>query len=182
MSRTDEGLFASNRLMRNFNELSSDLDSLSDDILLAEGELYRVPGRYFAYSSAKNEIKVPEHIQELQKTEDSIKRVEAKHYEESKEEIIDKMNEKEIEDTLSVKINASSQKPSQRVKTALAKSQTITANPVQNKNNKKVEAKKTDTPVSSAKNTGKKQQPPKKNAKKNQQPPKKNQPTAIKNK
>ena len=180
MSRTDEGLFASNRLMRNFNELSSDLDSLSDDILLAEGELYRVPGRYFAYSSAKNEIKVPEHIQELQKTEDSIKRVEAKHYEESKEEIIDKMNEKEIEDTLSVKINASSQKPSQRVKTALAKSQTIAANPVQNKNNKKVEAKKTDTPVSSAKNTGKKQQPPKKNAKKNQQPPKRNQPTAVK--
>jgi lipopolysaccharide export system permease protein len=74
MSRTDEGLFASNRLMRNFNELNQDLDSLSDDIYLTKAQVYEVPKRFFTYSSLKEKIKMPEDIVEVQLREDSLKR------------------------------------------------------------------------------------------------------------
>ena len=82
MSRTDEGLFASNRLMRNFNELNFDLDSLSDNIILAEGEVYDLPQRYFTYSKIKNNTIIPDEVLEVQLREDSIKRLQAKMLEE----------------------------------------------------------------------------------------------------
>ncbi len=75
MSRTDEGLFASNRLMRNFNELNRDLDSLSDDIYLTKAQVYDVPRRFFTYSSIKKNIIIPDEIVEVQEKEDSIKQV-----------------------------------------------------------------------------------------------------------
>ncbi len=74
MSRTDEGLFASNRLMRNFNELNQDLDSLSDDIYLTKAQVYDVPRRFFTYSSLKEKVIIPQEIIEVQEKEDSIKR------------------------------------------------------------------------------------------------------------
>lgn len=74
MSRTDEGLFASNRLMRNFNELNYDLDSLSDDIYLTKARVYEVPTRFFTYSSLKKRIKIPDEIIQIQLKEDSTKR------------------------------------------------------------------------------------------------------------
>lgn len=73
MSRTDEGLFASNRLMRNFNELNYDLDSLSDDIYLTKAQVYDVPKRFFTYSKLKEKIVLPPEIQEVQAREDSVK-------------------------------------------------------------------------------------------------------------
>ncbi len=73
MSRTDEGLFASNRLMRNFNELNKDLDSLSDDIILSKAQVYDVPRRFFTYSSLKKRIIIPQEITEVQAKEDSIR-------------------------------------------------------------------------------------------------------------
>lgn len=75
MSRTDEGLFASNRLMRNFNELNNDLDSLSDDIYLTKAQVYDVPKRFFTYSNLKSKITLPPEIVEVQMREDSIKKV-----------------------------------------------------------------------------------------------------------
>ena len=74
MSRTPEGLFASNRLMRNFNELNHDLDSLSEDIYLTKGQVYEIPKRFFTYSSLKEHINIPEEIIEIQIREDSIKK------------------------------------------------------------------------------------------------------------
>jgi len=74
MSRTDEGLFASNRLMRNFNELNHDLDSLSNDIYLTKAQVYDVPQRFFIYSSLKKNVEMPPEITEIKLREDSIKR------------------------------------------------------------------------------------------------------------
>ncbi len=75
MSRTDEGLFASNRLMRNFNELNRDLDSLSDDIYLTKAQVYDVPRRFFTYSSIKKNVVIPDEVVAVQEKEDSIKQV-----------------------------------------------------------------------------------------------------------
>ncbi|MCF6353133.1 MAG: LptF/LptG family permease [Cyclobacteriaceae bacterium] len=74
MSRTDEGLFASNRLMRNFNELNRDLDSLSTDIILSKAQVFDIPKRFFTYSNLKEAIVIPPEIAEVQLKEDSIKR------------------------------------------------------------------------------------------------------------
>jgi lipopolysaccharide export system permease protein len=72
MSRTDEGLFASNRLMRNFSQLNDDLDSLSDDIYEAEGEIYKLPKRYFNYSIIKESVRVPPEVERVNIRIDSL--------------------------------------------------------------------------------------------------------------
>ncbi|RLD23081.1 MAG: hypothetical protein DRI71_06245 [Bacteroidetes bacterium] len=76
MSRTDEGLFASNRLMRNFSELNEDLDSLNDDIYEAESEIYGLPKRYFKYSNIKENVKIPPEVLRVSKKMDSLMRME----------------------------------------------------------------------------------------------------------
>ncbi len=85
MSRTDEGLFASNRLMRNFNELNRDLDSLSTDIILAKGQVFDVPKRFFTYSNLKETIVIPPEIVEVQLKEDSIRSERLKKQNEERE-------------------------------------------------------------------------------------------------
>ena len=76
MSRTDEGLFASNRLMRNFSQLNEDLDSLNDNIYEAESEIYGLPKRYFKYSSIKENVIVPAEVERVTLRLDSLRRVE----------------------------------------------------------------------------------------------------------
>ncbi|MCB0497645.1 MAG: LptF/LptG family permease [Cyclobacteriaceae bacterium] len=105
MSRTDEGLFASNRLMRNFNQLNSDLDSLSRNIILAEGEVYSLPTRYFTYSSIKKGAQVPEYIQEVKDEEDSIRKAKAL---EAREESAEKQKETLTKNDSSKRVLASS--------------------------------------------------------------------------
>jgi len=90
MSRTDEGLFASNRLMRNFNELNRDLDSLSDDITLSKAQVFDVPRRFFTYSSLKKRIVIPKEITEVQAKEDSIKRERLKKQNKEREVRVEK--------------------------------------------------------------------------------------------
>jgi lipopolysaccharide export system permease protein len=75
MSRTDEGLFASNRLMRNFSELNEDLDSINDNIYEAEGEIYGLPDRYYNYSIIKEAAVIPLEVQRVIKKKDSIRTV-----------------------------------------------------------------------------------------------------------
>lgn len=75
MSRTDEGLFASNRLMRNFSQLGGDLDSLGNQIDLATGEIYNLSSRYFNYSSIKTAVYVPPEVQEAIDRADSIRNI-----------------------------------------------------------------------------------------------------------
>jgi lipopolysaccharide export system permease protein len=76
MSRTDEGLFASNRLMRNFSQLHGDLDSLGNQINLSAGEIYTLPSRYFTYSMAKNSVEMPEEVEQALDRADSIRQME----------------------------------------------------------------------------------------------------------
>jgi len=76
MSRTDEGLFASNRLMRNFSQLEDDLDSIGNQIYVAEGEIYNLPTRYFNYSVLKNAVEVPLEVNRVIQMNDSIREVE----------------------------------------------------------------------------------------------------------
>lgn len=90
MSRTDEGLFASNRLMRNFNELNKDLDSLSDDIILSKAQVYDVPRRFFTYSRLKNEIIIPQEIIEVKEKEDSIRQFRLEEQNRKRDELIEK--------------------------------------------------------------------------------------------
>ncbi|MCF6359441.1 MAG: LptF/LptG family permease [Cyclobacteriaceae bacterium] len=87
MSRTDEGLFASNRLMRNFNELNKDLDSLSEDIILSKAHVYDVPRRFFTYSSLKKRIVIPQEIIDAEAKEDSIRQARIDAQNEEMEEL-----------------------------------------------------------------------------------------------
>ena len=73
MSRTDEGLFASNRLMRNFSQLNEDLDSINDNIYEAEGEIYGLPERYYNYSIIKETANIPLEVQRVIKKKDSLR-------------------------------------------------------------------------------------------------------------
>jgi lipopolysaccharide export system permease protein len=75
MSRTDEDLFASNRLMRNFSELNDDLDSLKENLFETESEIYAVPERYFSYSVIKETVDVPLNIRAAKLRLDSINKV-----------------------------------------------------------------------------------------------------------
>ena len=75
MSRTDEDLFASNRLMRNFSELNDDLDSLKENLFDTESEIYAVPERYFSYSIIKETVNVPPNIRAAKLRLDSINKV-----------------------------------------------------------------------------------------------------------
>ena len=75
MSRTDEGLFASNRLMRNFSQLGNDLDSLNTQIYLSEGEIYNISSRYFSYSSIKDAVITPPEIEEAVERADSLRKM-----------------------------------------------------------------------------------------------------------
>lgn len=79
MSRTDEGLFASNRLMRNFSQLSEDLDSINNNIYEAESEIYRLPDRYFTYSNIKKAVIIPLEVQIVANRIDSLKKVEMRN-------------------------------------------------------------------------------------------------------
>jgi lipopolysaccharide export system permease protein len=76
MSRTDEGLFASNRLMRNFSQLNEDLDSLNENIYEAESEIYGLPERYFIYSMIKEGVQIPPEIKNTIERMDSLRKVE----------------------------------------------------------------------------------------------------------
>ena len=75
MSRTDEGLFASNRLMRNFTQLNEDLDSIQDNIYEAESDIYGLPSRYFTYSNMKESAKVPYEVQRVKENLDSLRAI-----------------------------------------------------------------------------------------------------------
>ena len=74
MSRTDEGLFASNRLMRNFSQLNEDLDSISYQISYSLGEIYGLSDRYFNYSVIKNSVVKPPEVEEAMQRADSIRK------------------------------------------------------------------------------------------------------------
>jgi len=73
MTRTDEGLFASNRLMRNFTQLNTDLDSLQYDIYASSGEVFAIAQRYFSYSNLKNNVEAPLEVQKVLKIQDSLR-------------------------------------------------------------------------------------------------------------
>jgi len=75
MTRTDEGLFASNRLMRNFSQLNVDLDSLQDDIYATDGEIYGIPKRYFSYGDIKSSTVLPSEVERVSKKRDSIRAI-----------------------------------------------------------------------------------------------------------
>lgn len=72
MTRTDEGLFASNRLMRNFTQLNTDLDSLQQDIYASSGQVYGIAQRYFLYSNIKNNVQIPLKVQKVLNIRDSL--------------------------------------------------------------------------------------------------------------
>ncbi|HHL52050.1 MAG TPA: LptF/LptG family permease [Flammeovirgaceae bacterium] len=76
MSRTDEGLFANHRFMRNFTQLRQDLDSLNRRILTADAEIYGVPERYFTYSKIKRAVDLPPEIEYINKLNDSLRTIE----------------------------------------------------------------------------------------------------------
>ena len=79
MTRTDEGLFASNRLMRNFSQLNSDLDSLQDDLYISDAEIYGVPKRYFSYGDIKEGVKVPIEVERVSKKRDSLRAIDVEN-------------------------------------------------------------------------------------------------------
>ncbi len=112
MSRTDEGLFASNRLMRNFNELNKDLDSLSDDIILSKAQVYDVPRRFFTYSSLKEKLIIPQKFIEVQEKEDSIRQFRLKEQNRKRDELIEKDLKKDTKNDSSViKVNKKNSAP-----------------------------------------------------------------------
>ena len=123
MSRTDEGLFASNRLMRNFSQLNEDLDSINTNIYEAESEIYGLPDRYFTYSNIKKAVKIPLEVQIVTKRLDSLRKLEMR------KQRLDDMNIDDGSDAFSVKpppvyeinLNAPPNSPNKRIKNLIAK-------------------------------------------------------------
>ncbi len=125
MSRTDEGLFASNRLMRNFSQLNEDLDSINNNIYEAESEIFGLPDRYFTYSNIKKAVKVPIEVQMVTKRMDSLRKIEMR-----KQRLID-VNIDNGEENISVSpppvyeinLNAPPIPPNKKIKNLIKKDQ-----------------------------------------------------------
>jgi lipopolysaccharide export system permease protein len=73
LSRTDKKWFETNRIMRNLNELDTDIDSIKREVLQQELNHYLYKPTYFSYFN-KDSVAMPEYLWQFKKERDSINR------------------------------------------------------------------------------------------------------------
>jgi lipopolysaccharide export system permease protein len=72
LNRTDKKWFQSNRIMRNMNELTYDMDSVRAEIRTQQLLIYASSNQAFSYHLKKDSIKWPEEIKNHKRKRDSI--------------------------------------------------------------------------------------------------------------
>ena len=72
LKRTKEELFATNRLMRDYGQLSIDIDSLTKEIYDSRLTYYQSANRYFYYYKENNNVLIPEDLQAYSHVKDSL--------------------------------------------------------------------------------------------------------------
>lgn len=73
LSRTDKKWFESNRIMRNLNELDTDIDSINREVLQQELNHFLYKPTYFSYFS-KDSVTMPEYLWKFKRERDSLNR------------------------------------------------------------------------------------------------------------
>ncbi len=72
LNRTDKKWFQSNRIMRNMNELETDIDSVGGVIKNEKISIYASAGQLYSYHFKNDSVTWPEEIKSLKKKKDSI--------------------------------------------------------------------------------------------------------------
>ena len=73
MTRTDKKWFETNRIMRNLNELDSDIDSINREVMQQQLNHYLYKPTFFSYYN-KDSITMPDYIRAYKKNRDSLAR------------------------------------------------------------------------------------------------------------
>ncbi|MFM9840847.1 MAG: LptF/LptG family permease [Cyclobacteriaceae bacterium] len=74
MNRTDTKWFKGNRIMRNVEELDSDMDSIGGELTTQKIGLYGIQTSIFSLHFKRDSLPVPEELKDFQKKKDSIAR------------------------------------------------------------------------------------------------------------
>jgi lipopolysaccharide export system permease protein len=74
MNNTDKKFFQGNRIMRNVNELEFDMDSLSQQILGHELEIYNTQNQLFNYHLKKDTLRLPKALGVFKVKKDSLQK------------------------------------------------------------------------------------------------------------
>ncbi|MEJ2005567.1 MAG: LptF/LptG family permease, partial [Cyclobacteriaceae bacterium] len=78
LNRTDKNLFQTNRLMRNLKQLEADVDSVDNDILDEQVDMYRLSISAFFYHLKSDSLEMPSELAEHQVYRDSVRRARLK--------------------------------------------------------------------------------------------------------
>src|SRR6185295_12360078 len=70
--RTDKKWFASNRIMRNLSELSTDMDSMRLEVTSQELGLFNVQSGFFSYHFKKDPLPMPLELRKFSRLKDSL--------------------------------------------------------------------------------------------------------------
>lgn len=73
--RTEKKWFQGNRIMRNLNELSSDMDSITTEVLTQRLNYYEYQSSYFAYWFKDDFFRLPPEFEKFKKKKDSLQRI-----------------------------------------------------------------------------------------------------------
>jgi lipopolysaccharide export system permease protein len=84
LKRTDKKWFESNRIMRNMSELNHDIDSINEEVLQQQLNLYTFKNSYFSHFTKRDSVSMPEHLYQFKLKKDSLARLKfAKDYKEA---------------------------------------------------------------------------------------------------
>jgi lipopolysaccharide export system permease protein len=74
-NRTDKKWFQGNRIMRNINQLKSDMDSLKDEIRGQELGIYNTQNQLFSFHFKKDTLELPRDLKVYKKERDSLQKI-----------------------------------------------------------------------------------------------------------
>jgi lipopolysaccharide export system permease protein len=84
LKRTDKKWFESNRIMRNMSELNHDIDSINEEVLQQQLNLYTFKNSYFSHFTKRDSVSMPKHLHLFKLKKDSLARLKfAKDYKEA---------------------------------------------------------------------------------------------------
>ncbi len=84
LKRTDKKWFESNRIMRNMAELNHDIDSINQEVLQQQLNLYVFKSSYFSHFTRWDSVAMPQHVYNFKLRKDSLVRAKfSKDYKET---------------------------------------------------------------------------------------------------
>lgn len=115
LKRTDKKWFESNRIMRNMTELRNDIDSINDQVLQQQLNLYLNKPSFFTYITKGEEVIMPPDVLAFKTKKDSLQQ--AKYLKEERSVVVDESPDKQpkqTNNTSQVKKSDPSKKKSRR--------------------------------------------------------------------